>query len=151
MGDILDNIYKPSPMAGAGAGLMAALLGGGATEQAAKQKEEARLLANQGAQASVDEKITQAYLARDKRNGQMGMGDALRAANPHMTAEEANLLQLAGQGGYANLAEMQKHDLTSRAETALINTVAEAAEDAVLADVRGQCRGPGRSFGESGG
>jgi len=113
----LADIFRPGPIAAGTSDLFSALASGGRVQEAAKQKEELRLLQVNSEQAELDRKITQAMLERDKRKSQQEYAKNFEATG--VAAPMAALLSGAMIGGDANLEQAQTYNLRSRAEGAL--------------------------------
>lgn len=113
------NPYVAGPLAQGGADLFGALVGGQATQDRAQQVAQMRLLQTQTAEQTLDKKITDALLARDKRKAQQSYQTDLEANG--FDPARAALLSNAMVGGDANLEQAQKFDLRARAEPALVD------------------------------
>jgi hypothetical protein len=111
------NPYAPGPLAGGAEALFGALAGGDQIESMAKQKAQIALLTQQSAEQTLDKKITDALLARDKRKAQQSYQANFEANG--VAPSTAALISNAMIGGDANLEQAQKFDLRARAEPAL--------------------------------
>ena len=107
----MSNPYEPGPLAGAGESLVGALLGGDAVREKARQTEQMRLYQEQGAEATVDKKITEAFLERDKRKAQQSYEANL---TPIMGEQNARIAAGFAVGGDANLEQVQKFGLRAQ-------------------------------------
>lgn len=107
-----------NPLASGAEALFGALLGGGATEEAARQKEELRLRQVQLAEATLDDKMTDALLNRDKRKAQQDYRANLKASGfGDGAADLVSNLLIGGHG--AQIDDVQKYGMRDRAVPAL--------------------------------
>lgn len=128
--------YRAGPLYQGGADLVGALMGGDQVEAAARAKIQSEAIRSQTAQATLDKKITDAFLARDKRKALQGaqaqyeaMGD-----DPMVAALKAS----AHIGGFGNIEQAQRFGLRDEAATALRGDPNFTPANAALAALNGK-------------
>lgn len=111
------NPLLPGPLAGGAESLVGAFMGGDATQAAAQQKAQLGAYQLQAAEAGIDKKMTDAFLARDKRKALQGVEAQYVAAgdDPIMAALKAS----AHIGGFGNIEQAQRFGLRDTAHRAL--------------------------------
>lgn len=111
----MTNPYAPSPLAGGAEALVGALLGGDRAEERARSAEYDRILGTQLKEATLDQKISEAYLDREKRRNFDAVPAAVAGGMPDVPeAIRGMLVTLAQAGMGADIERIQQGGIRAR-------------------------------------